>query len=218
MDYAVALMSTGDLQPAKALLNTVLWMSLMDPAFAPGRRILIDARVSQFLGQILRFQKRGQDFRFVSRTKGDSMKCLGNLVEAMEATDLKQQMTQEIVQALVDIRDDSEMPTTERGQAVFAIGIYFKRVKSLGVTPVLSEESLGNPSTSPNSSPRYVRKVMKKFSRLNLAIVRRRRRRSTHGSNGSNNPGFQGGDLLFVGFILPCADDVGWMKHGGCRP
>lgn len=69
------------------------------------------------------------------------MTCLGNIIEGMDTEQLRDHITQEMIDAVVTIREDGDVPELPKGQAILLLKRYTWAANSRGIRPFYSEDT-----------------------------------------------------------------------------
>lgn len=132
--------STKPYEPLN-LVERLLWLS-NPPIIKPAvHRALVNGGSCAFLAHILSYtgdldpQDRG-----LWRAKGLAMTCLGNIVERMNHEQLRSRISKEMIDAVVAIKEDGDVPLVQRGQAIFMLQRYTLAADCYGVQPYYRED------------------------------------------------------------------------------
>ncbi|KAG8942672.1 hypothetical protein FRC04_003573 [Tulasnella sp. 424] len=106
------------------MLEPLLWLSNMPSSIPEAHRALVDGDACEFLSKIILDSPQEtwswQD-RAVWRVKGETITCLGNIIEKMDETELRSRLGEDVVKAIAEIRDNAEAPQAQRDQGTFTL-------------------------------------------------------------------------------------------------
>ncbi|KAG9048543.1 hypothetical protein FS837_012612 [Tulasnella sp. UAMH 9824] len=105
-------------------------------------RALVKGDACAFLAKVVSYSGNldPQD-RGLWRAKGLAMTCLGNIIERMDTEQLRDHITQEMIDAVVMIREDEDVPELPKGQAILLLKRYTWAANSRGIRPFYSEDT-----------------------------------------------------------------------------
>ncbi|KAG9042802.1 hypothetical protein FS837_010374 [Tulasnella sp. UAMH 9824] len=111
---------------------------------AQAHHALIGGDACRFLGSILTNTQLSEwtwRDRAGWRAKGEAMTCLGNIIERMNETELREHVPKAVIEAAVAMKESEEAPLTQRGQAIFMLQRYTAAADRCGVEPYHREEA-----------------------------------------------------------------------------
>ncbi|KAG9010277.1 hypothetical protein FRB90_007883 [Tulasnella sp. 427] len=125
------------------ILEPLLWLSNMPKSIPEGHQALVEGGTCEFLSKIIlaypqeswSLQERG-----IWRIKGEAMTCLGNIIEKMNAAEELSRVQEDVVTAIVKIRDNEDAPSMQRDQAIFTLRRYKAAAVKNGVSPRCGEQ------------------------------------------------------------------------------
>ncbi|KAG8955195.1 hypothetical protein FRC04_009653 [Tulasnella sp. 424] len=132
--------STKPYEPLN-LVERLLWLSnppIIKPAVL---HAVVNGGSCAFLARTLSYtgdldpQDRG-----LWRAKGLAITCLGNIVERMNHEQLRSRISKEMIDAVVEIKEDGDAPLVQRGQAIFMLQRYTLAADRYGVQPYYRED------------------------------------------------------------------------------
>ncbi|KAG8921246.1 hypothetical protein FRC01_000345 [Tulasnella sp. 417] len=131
--------SAGDF----ALLEPLLWLSNMPRHIKVAHRALVRGHACKFLATIIPYQVSATwewHERERWRAKGQAMTCLGNIIERMDESQVRDHVTKEMIDSVVAIRTNEEAPLAQRDQAKFTLQRYTVVADRWGIEPYYREE------------------------------------------------------------------------------
>ncbi|KAG9042194.1 hypothetical protein FS837_011170 [Tulasnella sp. UAMH 9824] len=126
-------------------LDLLLWLSNMPANILKAHRALIGGEACRFLGAIITDTRSpGWQWRDRAewRAKGEAMTCLGNIIERMDESELRDHVPKTVLDAVVALKENEEAPLTQRGQAIFMLQRYTVAADRCGVEPHHREDEL----------------------------------------------------------------------------
>ncbi|KAG9042195.1 hypothetical protein FS837_011171 [Tulasnella sp. UAMH 9824] len=136
-------MSSPRDRPLGKTLDLLLWLSNMPADVAQAHRALIGGDACRFLGSILT-GTASLEWKWWERdnwrAKGEAMTCLGNIIERMNETELRDHVPKAVIEAAVAMKKNQDAPLTQRGQAIFMLQRYTVAADRCGVEPYHREE------------------------------------------------------------------------------
>ncbi|KAG9042198.1 hypothetical protein FS837_011174 [Tulasnella sp. UAMH 9824] len=126
------------------LLDPLLWLSNMPQHIVEARQALVQAGACDFLASLIVLPippGSSTDNRSLWRVKGEAMTCLGNIVERMDYKELSRYITQELIKAVVVIKESIATPLVQKGQAVFMLQRYTTTADRFRMTCYHREEA-----------------------------------------------------------------------------
>ncbi|KAG8896216.1 hypothetical protein FRC00_006266 [Tulasnella sp. 408] len=134
---------TDDPSNVSQLLDPLLWLSNMPPTIKEAHRALVDGDTCGFLLKIIYYPMpliwTWQD-RDVWRAKGQAITCLGNIIERMDESQMRDHVTKQMIDAVVAIKTNEEAPLSERIHAKFTLQRYTAAADRCGIEPYHREE------------------------------------------------------------------------------
>ncbi|KAG8921247.1 hypothetical protein FRC01_000346 [Tulasnella sp. 417] len=126
------------------LLDTLLWLSNMPPDIGAAHRALVGGDTCAFLvkivnhpvSQIWEWQERE-----IWRAKGQAITCLGNIMEKMDGSQIRDHVKKEMIKFVVEIRTNEEAPLAQRDQAKFTLQRYTAVANRWGIEPYWRESA-----------------------------------------------------------------------------
>ncbi|KAG9017468.1 hypothetical protein FRB90_001185 [Tulasnella sp. 427] len=132
----------GVLQPGRSdnlrLLEPLLWLSNIRENAEVTHRALTDGGSCQFLAKIVATPVSSTFVwgeRDTWRAKGQAMICLGNIIERMDASQLREHVTEDMICDMVKIYTDDAAPLSERDHARFTLQRYTAATDRSGAKP-----------------------------------------------------------------------------------
>lgn len=102
---------------------------------------LVEADTCTFLTYVLSYNMdQDPPDRGLWRAKGLAMTCLGNIIERMDAAQLDQHVTEEMVRTVVSIKNHEDVPTVQKGQAIFTLQRYTLAADRWSIRPFYRED------------------------------------------------------------------------------
>ncbi|KAG8942671.1 hypothetical protein FRC04_003572 [Tulasnella sp. 424] len=133
------------------MLEPLLWLSNMPSSIPEAHRALVDGDACEFLAKIILDSPQEtwswQD-RAIWRVKGEAITCLGNIIEKMDEMELRSRLREDVVKAIVEMRDNSEVPLAQRDQGTFTLIRYKAAACRCGVVPFCAEKLVQDPESS----------------------------------------------------------------------
>ncbi|KAG8965572.1 hypothetical protein FRC05_003222 [Tulasnella sp. 425] len=133
------------------MMEPLLWLSNMPSSIPEAHRALVDGDACEFLAKIILDSPQEtwswQD-RAIWRVKGEAITCLGNIMEKMDGTELRSRLREDVVKAVLEMRDNSEAPLAQRDQGTFTLIRYKAAAGRCGVVPFCAEKLVQDPESS----------------------------------------------------------------------
>ncbi|KAG9042193.1 hypothetical protein FS837_011169 [Tulasnella sp. UAMH 9824] len=74
------------------------------------------------------------------RAKGQAMMCLGNIIERMDEAQMRDYLTEDMIDSVLDIKMNEEAPLSERDHATFTLQRYMAAAHRCGIEPYYGDE------------------------------------------------------------------------------
>ncbi|KAG9042801.1 hypothetical protein FS837_010373 [Tulasnella sp. UAMH 9824] len=121
---------------ALLLLEPLLWLSNMPRHIKIAHRALVQGRACEFLAKIIlcpvSVTWKWSD-REAWRAKGQAMACLGNIIENMNESQMREHVTWDMIKSVLNIKMNDEAPLSERDHATFTLQRYRAAADRCGI-------------------------------------------------------------------------------------
>ncbi|KAG9041788.1 hypothetical protein FS837_011740 [Tulasnella sp. UAMH 9824] len=124
------------------MLEPLLWLSNMPASLPEAHLALVEGGACEFLAKIILDSPQetwSWRDRALWRLKGEAITCLGNIVERMDGAELRLHLSEDIIKAIAQIRDNPEAPLVQRDQASFTLQRYRAAAMGGSVEPLCKE-------------------------------------------------------------------------------
>ncbi|KAG8896217.1 hypothetical protein FRC00_006267 [Tulasnella sp. 408] len=128
---------------ALLLLEPLLWLSNMPRHIRIANNALVQGRACEELTKIILCSVSATwkwSDRDAWRAKGRAMACLGNIIEKMDESQMRDHVTRVMIRSVLDIKVNAEAPLSERDHATFTLQRYTAAAARCGIEPYYGEE------------------------------------------------------------------------------
>lgn len=124
-----------------ALVERLLWLSNLPIIKYEVHCAMFDGGACAFLARAISYtgELDPQD-RGLWRAKGLAMTCLGNIIEMMNAEQLRNLISKEMIDAVVALKENENVPLVQKGQAIFMLKRYTLAADRCGIQPLYRED------------------------------------------------------------------------------
>ncbi|KAG9049982.1 hypothetical protein FS837_008332 [Tulasnella sp. UAMH 9824] len=131
------------------VIESLLWLSNTRRHFWETSLALIQGGACEYLARVLCCDDpQSRLHRTFWRAKGLAMTCFGNIMERMDREELRYHVGRDVIESAVRIREDSDTPTVQKGQAIFMLQRYTTVANQCGIEPLYEKDAPSNFKTS----------------------------------------------------------------------
>lgn len=127
------------------LMERLLWLSNVKPSTANSElvhRVLVKGDACRFLASLISHAEY-PDPEDIDRwtVKGLAMTCLGNILENMDEQQCRDHVTEAMIDAVVAIKGNADVPLMQKRQAVFTLQRYTLATDRHGIQQYYREDT-----------------------------------------------------------------------------
>ncbi|KAG8928677.1 hypothetical protein FRC01_005566 [Tulasnella sp. 417] len=109
------------------MLEPLLWLSNIPDSIPEAHQALVNGAAFEFLEKIILDSPQKSwswHDRALWRAKGEAITCLGNIIEKMGEAELRSHLSEDVLMAMVEIKDNAETPLAQRYQVTLTLQRY----------------------------------------------------------------------------------------------